>query len=295
MSKLSIVAIISAHNEGDVIYHVIGDLVQQGIKVYLLDHCSVDDTVAQASRWLGKGLISIETFPDAAGYPVRNKDKYVWTDILRRKEELATTLGADWYIHHDADEFRESPFPGVTLRSGIVLADLLGFNAIDFALLNFRPTDNSFVRGGDVRESLRWFEWGEDFNSFQIKAWKNYGLAVDLQTHGGHSVLFPRRRIFPFKFILRHYPIRSQQHGLEKVFRERKGRFTNEERQKGWHTQYDKVSTTDCFLHSEADLKMYNPYFTRTEVVRRRIISGSCFIVGTLLAVCRRDRTKMNS
>ncbi len=176
---------------------MIGDLVTQGIEVYLLDHCSTDNTIGQAAKWLGKGLLHVELFPEEAGYPQLSKDKYIWTDILKRKEELAAMLGADWYIHHDADEFRESPFPGISLRSGIFLADLLGFNAIDFALLNFRPTDNSFAPGRDVRESLRWFEWGEEFNSLQIKAWKNTGGTVDLTTHAGHSVLFQGRQTFP--------------------------------------------------------------------------------------------------
>ena len=282
MRKIRIVALISAHNEGDVIYHVIGDLVRQGIEVYLLDHRSTDDTVVEASKWFGKGLLKIETFPDNADYPEGNKDKYIWTDILRRKEELAGTLGADWYIHHDSDEFRESPFPGVSLRSGIDLADLLGFNAIDFALLNFRPTDNSFAPGGDVRESLRWFEWGEVFNSLQIKAWKNTDKPVDLTTHAGHSVLFKGRLIFPFKFILRHYPIRSQQHGLEKVLKHRKTRFLQEERDKGWHLHYDAVQEDTNFLCDVAQLQQYHALMVRTWVIWFRIRNFFSLVVKTL-------------
>jgi hypothetical protein len=267
MRKIRIVAIISAHNEGDVICHVIGDLVQQGIDVYLLDHHSMDDTVEQASIWLGKGLLKIETFPNSTVSPDGNTDKFIWTDILRRKEELAATLGADWYIHHDADEFRESPFPGLSLLSGIVMADRLGFNAIDFALLNFRPTDNSFTPKSDVRKSLRWFEWGEEYNSLQIKAWKNTGKPVDLTTNAGHSVLFQGRLVFPFKFILRHYPIRSQQHGLEKVLKQRKTRFSQEERDKGWHLQYDMVKEDTNFLYDMAQLQQYDALKMRAWVV----------------------------
>ena len=118
-----VIALISAHNEGDVIYHVIGDLVSQGIEVYLINHCSTDNTIAEASRWLGKGLLHIENFPQDACYPVENKTQYIWHHILRRKEELATQLEADWFIHSDADEFRESPWPGLTLKQAIQVAD----------------------------------------------------------------------------------------------------------------------------------------------------------------------------
>lgn len=282
MGKLRIIAIISAYNEGDVIYYVIADLVQQGIEVYLLDNRSTDNTVSEASKWLGKGLINIETFPDVAGYPERNLGKYVWTDILKRKEELSATLGAHWYIHHDADEFRESPFPWVSLRSGIVLASLLGFNAIDFALLNFQPTDNRFQSGNDVRESLKYFQWGEEFNSLQIKAWKNTGRPVDLTTHAGHSALFKGRIIFPLKFILRHYPIRSQQHGEEKVLKQRKTRFVQEERDKGWHLHYDAVEKGFNFLYKVEDLIEYHAIKVRVLVFIFRVRNFFRFVFTTL-------------
>lgn len=281
-SKLRIVSIISAHNEGDIIYHVVGDLVHQGIEVYLLDHCSTDNTVTEASRWLGNGLIRIESFPDEAGYAERNRDMYIWSDILKRKEELASQLGADWYIHHDADEFRESPLPWMSLRSGIMMADLLGFNAIDFALLNFRPIDNNFIKGDDVRKHLDYFEWGEAFNSLQIKAWKNTGRPVNLITHAGHSVLFPGRLIFPLKFILRHYPIRSQQHGLQKVLKQRKTRFLQEERDKGWHLHYDEVQENTNFLYDVAQLQHYHALRVRAWVLWFRIRNFFRLIAKTL-------------
>lgn len=286
--NLRIVALISAYNKGDVIYHVIGDLVKQGIEVYLLDHCSSDNTVAEASKWLEKGLIKIESFPDSSGYSELNRDKYIWTDILRRKEELSATLKADWYIHHDADEFRESPFPFVSLRSGIILANLLGFNAIDFALLNFRPIDNSFQNGEDVRDSLKWFQWGEDFNSLQIKAWKNTRNPVDLVTTGGHSALFKGRLVFPLKFILRHYPIRSQQHGEEKVFKQRKTRFVQEEQDKGWHLQYSFIENGFKFICNFEDLMRFNPLKVRILVFIFRVRNFFRMLFRYFFAITRR-------
>jgi hypothetical protein len=275
---MKIIAIISAHNEGDIIYHVIGDLIRQGIFVYLIDHCSTDDTIFEAGKWLGKGLIHIERFPGDCGYSDINRTMYVWTDILKRKEELAMALGADWYIHHDADEFREAPFPSMSLAAGIRLADILGFNAIDFSLLNFRPTNNDFKRGDDVRKFLNYFEWGEDYNSLQIKAWKNTGKPVDLETHAGHSVLFEGRRIFPLKFILRHYPVRSQMHGEEKVLGNRKNRFLDEERRKGWHLQYDQIVEGHDFLCSPDYLHSFHPVLTRIQIIWSRMVNGVKFV-----------------
>jgi glycosyltransferase involved in cell wall biosynthesis/Flp pilus assembly protein TadD len=274
-----VIALISAHNEGDVIYHVIGDLVQQGIEVYLINHCSTDNTVEEASKWLGKGLLHIENFPQDAGYPEANKRQYIWHHILRRKEELAAQLDADWFIHSDADEFRESPWPRLTLKQAIQVADRMGYNALDFELLNFRPVDNRFVPGADVREALRYYEGCEEFNTYQIKAWKNLSIPVSIFQNGGHNISFEGRTVCPVKFLLRHYPIRGQSHGMRKVFAERKERFSKEEVQIGWHVQYSGVNDVNHnFLHDPANLTPYDG-----DRVRLRILSAQALEVAASL------------
>ena len=45
-SDFSVVAIIAAYNEADIIEHVVRDLIDQGIHVYFLDDGSTDRTVA---------------------------------------------------------------------------------------------------------------------------------------------------------------------------------------------------------------------------------------------------------
>ncbi|HRR42637.1 MAG TPA: glycosyltransferase family 2 protein, partial [Syntrophales bacterium] len=263
-----VVAIISAHNEGDVIYHVIGDLIRQGVSVYLLDHQSTDDTVEIAAKWLGKGLLHIEKFPEDAHYAEENRFQYIWRDILKRKSELASQLEADWFIHADADEFRESPWPGLTLKEAIQVVDRLGYNAIDFELLNFRPVDNSFVPSEDVREYLKYYEGAENYNSRQVKAWKNLHVPIDLVTSGGHDVAFDGRTVFPIRFILRHYPIRSQQHGLLKVFHHRKNRFSAVERAMSWHVQYDQVrDESHDFIRRAEELRIYDPFEVRLKLL----------------------------
>ncbi|MBW7888308.1 MAG: glycosyltransferase family 29 protein [Bacteroidetes bacterium] len=258
MKQLNVVAIISAHNEGDVIGHVIGALIHDGIQVYLLDHNSSDTTASEAAKWLGKGLLHIEKFPSESNYPKDNAEQYIWTDILKRKEEIALSLGADWYIHADADEFRESPWENMNLLEGIAYVDSLGYNAIDFHLLQFRPTNNNFT-GGDVREYLRYYEEGESFNVKQIKAWKNLRTAVHLPKHGGHEVEFEGRKIFPIPFILRHYPIRNEQQGIKKIFTDRIPRFNQAERSNGWHVQYDTVNREHPkILYDESALQKYD-------------------------------------
>ena len=262
-TEFRVIAIISAFNEGDIISPVIGHLIENCIDVYLIDNHSTDDTVDQAARWLGKGLLDIELFPQS-----EPASKFEWSAILRRKEELATTLQADWFIHYDADEIRESPWPGLNLKHAIQWVDTLGYNCIDFHVLNFPPTDDGFRPGDDPRTYFKFCEEAADFDVLRRNAWKVTGTRVSLAAAGGHEARFPDRRLFPVKFLMRHYPIRGQQHGLKKVFQERTLRFLESERAEGWHRQYDCVlDQAHSFLKDPASLIPFNLDRARFELM----------------------------
>jgi hypothetical protein len=262
-------AIMPVFNEADVIGAAIGDLIAQGCDVYLIDHGSTDGTVAAAEPYLGRGLVHIERFPEDAGFPERNRHEMVWRDILRRVEQVAAERVADWYLFVNADEFREAPWPGVSLADGLRRVDELGYNAVNFALFNFRPVDESFVPGSDVRESLTLYESGESFDALQIKAWKRPAFApAELVESGGHNVALAERRVFPLPFILRHYPIRSSAHGRRKVHAERLARFAAEERAGGWHIQYDDLAGEDAsFLSDPAALTAWDGMAVRAALL----------------------------
>lgn len=265
-----IVALISSFNEEDVIAQVIGDLIDNGCEVYLLDNHSTDNTVEVASQWLGRGLLQIESFPSDAGAAVASQpDKqYLWREILLRKTRLAQELGADWIIHADADELRESPWPALNLREAFGVVDALGYNAVNFKLFNFRPVDDSFVAGDDLRARFPYFEPGEWVNALQIKAWKHTGDELDLASSGGHNVAFANRNVFPIPFLLRHYPIRNSEHGRRKVLKERLPRYTKQERAAGWHNHYDAmVEDQHSFLWRPENLSLFDPIAVRTELL----------------------------
>ena len=236
MARLNVVAIIAAYNEEDIVGQAVRALVDEGVKVYFIDHHSTDRTVEEVERYRKKGVIGIEYFPAAAND--QGAGTFIWRRILKRKEELAHQLDADWFIHHDADEFRESPWSGETLLDGIERVDRAGYNAIDFQVLNFWPTSIDPEAEPDVRERLRFYEPGQVWDRVQIKCWKNTGQPVDLSESGGHSVEFAGRHVSPIRFLLRHYPIRSQAHGARKVFQERRPRVLDAEAARGWHVQY---------------------------------------------------------
>jgi glycosyltransferase involved in cell wall biosynthesis len=254
--KMRIIAIMSAFNEEDIIGQTVSNLIDNGIDIYFIDHHSIDKTLDIAKSFLGKGVKKIEIFPEESGYPSELKDIYAWRYILRRKEELHSTLRADWYMHMDADAIVESPWENMTFIEAVQLVDALGYNCINFELFNFRPIIVEYKSNSKPQDFFEYWEPANVSDELQIKCWKNLGQKIDLVSSGGHNVKFKGKKVFPLKFIMRHYPIRSRSHGIKKVFSERRSRFDLEEKSKGWHSQYDRyVDEKDIQFNKESLLK----------------------------------------
>ena len=263
--EFKVVAIIAAHNEQDIIGQVVTDLIDQGVHIYFLDDWSTDETVSIVERHVGRGVLAIERL---GASPSR---EFNWQKILQRKEALAVELDADWFIHHDADEFRESPWAGLSLAHAIEKVDRSGYNAIGFALFDFWPTGEDVAPGSDVRHTFRYYEPPREWNKLQVRCWKKRPERVDLVSSGGHDVLFPNRRVYPLRFILRHYPIRGSEHGRRKVFVERLPRFTVVERMRDWHIQYDAYGDGASFVRDPAAMTLYDPAAARADVASEDI------------------------
>ena len=94
-----------------------------------------------------------------------------------------------WFIHHDADEFRESPWSHLSLSDAIRHVDALGFNAIDFAGLDFWPVHDRFRAGDDVRDAFTFYSELAPHDRLQVRCWKKTD-SLDLASSGGHEARF---------------------------------------------------------------------------------------------------------
>ena len=262
---IRVLAIMTAYNEGDIIEHTIRALISQGIDVYLIDKWSTDDTYQKASQFLDQGLIGIEQFPSSGP-----SQYYHWGELLKRVDALAMSMPHDWIIHHDADEIRYGPWPEVNLRDSLQMIDSLGYTAADHCLLNFQPIDNGYSSDISPEPYFKFFEFGKSVDSPQVKAWKNQFSLVHLDQFGGHSVRFPSLKVFPFQFIIKHYRIRSDDHGRKKVFQDRKSRWDPEERSKGWHIQYDSVQLDTSFIKSPENCFLFDEQSFYTDYLVER-------------------------
>jgi hypothetical protein len=264
-SEFSAMAIMTTFNEEDVVNETVGHLAGQGVNVHLIDNWSTDSTVERVASFRQSGRVTVEQYP-RGGAP----GTYDWRALLHRVEEIAATCGADWVMHNDADEIRRSPWPGVKLRDAFYQVGRAGFNAVDHTVIEFWPVDDSPIR--HLERDRSYFQFGLRGGHFvQIKAWQgSAGRELALASSGGHQAVFEGRRVFPYKFLTKHYPIRSQAQGEKKVFRDRRGRWNPEERSIGWHVQYDGYQPGESFLRDADGLEPFDEErFNRHYLIER--------------------------
>jgi len=231
-------AIMSCYNEEDIIEEVMLDYRRQGCELLILDNWSTDTTweILERLHELDPLGIEVQRFPDGAAPSVAS-----WRNILARKEEIALQHPGRWVLHVDADELRRGPFEGLTLAQALRVAQICGANRIDFNVLNFRP-----VHGGEWSGSLervfRFFQFPDHSSYFsQKKAWIQESERVNLVENAGHLANFDGPRDFRYKYLMKHYPIRSVHQGRNKLHRYREARWEASEKDGGWHVHNQSI------------------------------------------------------
>lgn len=265
-NNLKVCAIISTYNEEDIVAQVCMNFINQGIYIHAIDNWSTDRTFSILKRLEKEtDMVKVEIFPEN---PTLD---FNWGEILQRKEEISYEDEYDWYIHTDADEIRESPWE-TSLLEGIQFVDSLDFNSINFVVLDFRPIKDGFSSNINPVDFFQYFELGGRSGHFlQVKAWKNIkGTRVNLVDSGGHVVSFEGKKVFPFKFLLRHYPLRSLAQMEKKIYKDRLTRFKLEKRTRGWHSQYDKyIGEKEVSLWNQKELLEFNKLSSEEYLLER--------------------------
>jgi hypothetical protein len=252
-------AILAAYNEADILSEVIADWIKEGCDVHLIDNWSTDDSWEIARRWATShpARVSVERFPESSG------STYEWIPILHRKADIAATHPGRWIIHTDADEIRRSPFPGINLSDAFDLVAQTGANRVDFRVINFLPDQGSQAPATSIQRALRCFDFGtRPGHLHQAKAWLQGAGRVDLASTGGHEARFEGAKDFRYKFLLKHYPMRSKEHARRKVEQERHGRRSSFEYDvHKFHKQYEALAASGFQFEDQVDLIEWNDDF----------------------------------
>ena len=267
INELRVAAIICAFNEEDIISDTIASLIDGGLDVYLLDDRSTDNTVLNSARHFGRGLrgiIQINLDQQRKEYSQRRN--------LMAVQRFALHLDYDWFVYVDADEIRLGPWESKNLRDSIAVVDEAGYDLINFKVYNFRPTQDN---GGhdSFESSMSYYESAGNFDLRQIKAWKRDDR-IDFSTHAGHyPTTEATKRLYPTRFILKHYPIRSKAHFKKKVIEERAKLFSKDELAIGWHIQYNQLLKDSEFeIWSKEGLVRFEVSYERKDLLQEALV-----------------------
>ena len=245
---MRVVAIVAARNEQRFITDCLEHLFRQGVQGYLIDNESTDRTVALAERFLGRGLVGIETMP--------HQGIYRWRAILERKEQIGAALGADWIMHVDADEMPLPPPWASSLAAAYARVEAQGYNAVNFLEFTFVPTREAPDHDRpDFQRTMRWYYPFIPAVPFLMRAWKRQPLPVELSWSGGHLVRFPGLRVCPESFPMRHYLFLSVPHAVEKYVTRA---YDPAEVEMGWHGWRAKLTRAMIELPMQEELREYS-------------------------------------
>ena len=244
---MRVVALLAVHDEERFVGGCIGHLAAQGVETYLVDDGSTDRTVEIAESFRGRGLAGIESLPRGDGY--------AWLRLLARKQELAATLDADWFVHVDADEIRLPPHSGVSLADALAEADRQGYNAVNFLEHTFVPTREQPDHDHPHYErTMRAYYPYLPSHPNRLNAWKRQEQEVDLVSSGGHVVAFSGLRMYPEDFPMRHYLFLSVEHATRKYLERA---WDPAELEAGLHRGRAALRAEDITLQSERKFRAY--------------------------------------
>jgi hypothetical protein len=85
---------------------------------------------------------------------------------------------------------------------------------------------------------------------------------------GGHDVSFPGRRVYPFPFLLRHYPFRSSEQASRKLFEDRK-LDPDEFQATQWGSHYLELQKRPRRIRRPEDLRPFTSSFYDEYLIER--------------------------
>jgi len=204
---MKIVCMLGVLNDEDIIREVIEHLIAQGLQLVILDNGSTDKTLEICKEYLDKGVLTLKQI---------HTSWYKWDLILRMLYDLTIEQNPEWVIRSDADEFLESGQERVTLKDAITKVDSAGFNLIQFDRFDFFMTDKDDQSEHSVKKKMPYYSCQGDH---LYRAWK-YKAGITIGDADGHYPIFPEGegyKIFPNKFVLRHYTFRSKEQAEKKM------------------------------------------------------------------------------
>ncbi|MHB8793713.1 MAG: radical SAM protein [Thermoleophilia bacterium] len=285
--------LLFCYNEEHILRETLKYYLRQGIDVVVVDNCSTDSSpeivqefMNDPGRYSGRVIDTIQV----------KTEGYEWGKILKAASDYMhrNLTGYDWILQIDADGFYQSPVRGLSLLHFMSTTQRFGYNIIDGKWFDFHPTEADDLSIESPMERIRYCRV-EPYGPMPQHKIFRYHPSVDFYTSLGHECHRDRPRVAPLKYVYRHYPWVSFEHGVKKIFKDRKPRYVERKENPLYHMHYlellpqeaDLVKiSSDLYRFNEDDVTVSRETFYRT-LLRDRLRPA----VRTLRKVIRKGRS----
>lgn len=236
-----VVALVNCYNEEDIICATILDLIDQGVKVHVLDDGSSD------SSWAILEGLTKRYGPESLviGHTEASKiqpKRFNLEALMKEKAQIAHDIYQGWWVMHvDADEMRRSPWKDLTLAEALEVVKSEGYNAVDHMTITCGPVEE-FDMCGKLLDTFD--KCKPPDTDDRLNVWIQGDKMVDLGC--GHKVAFEGMRVWPKRFLLLHFQLRTYKQAYRKILKDRLPLFSESERRKGWHVHYNHMTTEEA-------------------------------------------------
>lgn len=250
MTKMKIVCMLPVFNNVDFIEEVIEHLLSQGLNLVILDDGSTDGTFEICKKYSNRDDVELLQVIHKGWQNIK---------IIRTLYHMALLKSPNWVIRSDSDEVLESGMKDMTLRDAIIKVDSEGNNIIQFDCFEFFLTDNDDKSTSKITDKIKYYSWQHDF---LYRAWKvSPGISPELGW--GHIPVFPeyqKYKIYPKKFVLRHYRFRSIKQVQDKIKSMISRTKDTTEGKLGIHIRYNRIAErkNNSFILDHNKLTKYN-------------------------------------
>lgn len=254
--------LLFCYNEENILRDTLTYYLSEGIDLVVIDNGSTDSSLNIVNgfrntkeRFAGKviDLVHIKT------------EGYEWVHILRQACGYMhkNLQHYDWILVVDADSFYDSPVKEMPLLEFLGLVQSYGYNVVNGKLYEFYPTEKDDPKVASAIERIRYCKNKHEELLYVNEKYHRifqYHPTVDFYTRFGHIVERDKRRVLnKVRYIYKHYPWVSFEHGVKKIFKDRKPRYVERKSGSLLHKQWmGMLPIEKDFIWRSKDLSCYN-------------------------------------
>ncbi len=206
---MKLLGVLLCYNDGDILEDSIRHLLELNHQLILWDHGSTDRTAEIIHRFRGELL---ET-----RFIERDFDFYELYPEMSRHLLNTYVSSYDWISWPDQDELIEGPSRSRSYREWLAEVEASPYDWIEFNNFNYWQTNADDLQIKSPVTRIRHYSLFPGCAP-RIRSWRARATNIRVFNHNP-----PLGSRYPVCFNLRHYPIRSRQQMLDRIFRDRAG------------------------------------------------------------------------